>query len=150
MKIAEALQERADLNKKISYLKQSLEQNALHQDGELPAEDPNDTLEELNSVIDRLEKLMSAINLTNSKTVVDGKTITEWIAKRDSLRIKSNAYDKLIYAASDVTDRASGREIKIFSSVDVKSLRKIHDSIAKEIRTVDNLIQKTNWEADLL
>ena len=150
MKIAEALQERSDLNKKIAHLKQSLEQNALHQDGELPAEDPNDTLEELNSVIDRLEKLMSAINLTNSKTVVDGKTITEWIAKRDSLQIKSNAYDKLITSASSVTYRASGREIKIFSSVDVKALRKIHDSIAKEIRSVDNLIQKTNWDTDLL
>lgn len=150
MKIAEALQERADLNRKISHLKQSLEQNALHQDGELPAEDPNDTLEELNSVIDRFEKLMSMINLTNSKTVVDGKTITEWIAKRDSLQIKSNAYDKLITSASNLTYRASGREIKIVSSVDVKSLRKIHDSIAKEIRTVDNLIQKTNWETDLL
>ncbi len=150
MKIAEALQERADLNKKISHLRQSLEQNALHQDGELPAEDPNETLAELNSVIDRFEKLMSMINLTNAKTIVDGKTITEWIAKRDSLQIKSNAYDKLIHAASNVTYRASGREIKIVSSVDVKSLRKIHDSIAKEIRTVDNLIQKTNWETDLL
>ena len=90
------------------------------------------------------------INLTNAKTVIDGKTITEWIAKRDSLQIKLNAYDKLIYSASNVTYRPSGREIKIASSVDVKALRKIHDSIGKEIRTVDNLIQKTNWDTDLL
>ena len=63
--------------------------------------------------------------------------------------MKLSAYDRLIESASGMIHRASGREIKILSSVDVRSLRKIRDSIAKEIREVDNLIQRTNWETDL-
>ena len=40
MKLAEALQERADLNKKISDLRGRLNQNSLVQEGEKPNEDP--------------------------------------------------------------------------------------------------------------
>ena len=40
MKLAEALQERADLNKKISDLRGRLNQNSLVQEGETPNENP--------------------------------------------------------------------------------------------------------------
>ena len=39
MKLAEALQERADLNRKIAQLRQRIAKNVLVQEGELPAED---------------------------------------------------------------------------------------------------------------
>lgn len=149
MKLAEALQERADLNRKIAQLKSRLSDNALHQEGEEPAEDPMELLAEINSSLSQLEDLISRINLQNSRRIVDGKTITEWISRRDSLQMKLSAYDRLIEAASGMIHRASGREIKIVSSVDVRSLRKDRDSIAKEIREVDNRIQRTNWETDL-
>ena len=40
MKLAEALQERADLNRRIEQLRYRLGNNALMQEGEKPAEDP--------------------------------------------------------------------------------------------------------------
>lgn len=47
MKLAEALQERADLNKKISDLQGRLNQNSLVQEGEKPNEDPIVLMQEL-------------------------------------------------------------------------------------------------------
>ena len=47
MKLAEALQERADLNKRISDLQGRLNQNSLVQEGEIPNEDPNVLMQEL-------------------------------------------------------------------------------------------------------
>ena len=41
MKLAEALQERADLNRKIAQLKSRLLNNVLVQEGEKTVEDPN-------------------------------------------------------------------------------------------------------------
>ena len=40
MKLAEALQERADLNRRLQQLQQRLANNAIVQEGEQPAEDP--------------------------------------------------------------------------------------------------------------
>ena len=55
MKLAEALQERADLNKKISDLRGRLNQNSLVQEGEIPNEDPNVLMQELEAAIARLQ-----------------------------------------------------------------------------------------------
>ena len=82
MKLAEALQERADLNRKIDEIRRRLGKNILVQEGEAPAEDPNALLVELNACIDRLETLMAAINRTNGRTRVNGMTLTELIAKK--------------------------------------------------------------------
>ena len=47
MKLAEALQERADLNRRIEQLRYRLSNNVLVQEGEKPLEDPTALLEEL-------------------------------------------------------------------------------------------------------
>ena len=54
MKLAEALQERADLNTKISELRSRLYDNAVVQEGEKPAEDPSELLSELDKAAERL------------------------------------------------------------------------------------------------
>lgn len=81
MKLAEALQERADLNRSIEELKNRLSRNALVQEGEAPAEDPEKLRRELDASLARLAYLITRINLTNCRTVVDGQTLTELIAK---------------------------------------------------------------------
>ena len=91
MKLAEALQERADLNRKIEQLKERLMNNALVQDGEKPAEDPAELLKELNGSFQRLNELIALINLKNAATVIDGKTLTEMIAEKDVLKEKIDA-----------------------------------------------------------
>ena len=71
MKLAEALQERADLNKKISDLRGRLNQNSLVQEGEKPNEDPAVLMQELEATIARLQQLIKDINLTNCATIVN-------------------------------------------------------------------------------
>ena len=149
MKLAEALQERSDLSLHISQLRSRLSDNATVQEGEKPAEDPKTLLTELNRCIDQQEQLIAQINLTNSRTVVNGKTLTEWLAKRDSLQLRIEAHHGLISDGSRLAQRASRTEIKILSAVDVPALQKKADQLSKELRKVDNTIQETNWLTEL-
>lgn len=150
MKIAEALQERADLNRRIEQLRHRLSMNATVQEGEKPAEDPNELIKELDACAARLEELMARINLTNAKTVIEGKTLTELIAKRDALTVKLNAYRDLVSGASNVVSRATRSEIKILPAVNVKKLQKQVDDMSKELRLTDNAIQQANWVNELI
>ena len=72
MKLAEALQERADLNRRIQQLQQRLDNNAMVQEGEAPAEDPAELLKELNGCVEHLERIIARINLTNCRAEVEG------------------------------------------------------------------------------
>jgi len=69
MKLAEALQERADLNRNIEQLKNRLSSNALVQEGEQPVECPENLKQELDASISRLSYLIARINRTNCQTV---------------------------------------------------------------------------------
>jgi len=150
MKLAVALQERADLNIKIGDLKARINRNVLVQEGEKPREDPKDLKKELDTCINRLEYLIAAINKTNCETKVDGKSITELLARKDVLEVKSAAYRDIVYVGSSNTDRARNTEIKIVSVINVKAWQKEADEIAKEIRLIDNKIQETNWTTELV
>ena len=150
MKLAVALQERADLNIKIGDLKDRINRNVLVQEGEKPTEDPKDLKKELDTCINRLEYLIAAINKTNCETKVDGKSITELLARKDVLEVKSAAYRDIVYVGSSNTDRARNTEIKIVSVINVKAWQKEADEIAKEIRLIDNKIQETNWTTELV
>ena len=150
MKLAESLQERADLNRKIEELKQRLENNCLVQEGERPAEDPEELLRQLDAAVDRLQYLMAAINRTNSLTVVEGRTLTERIAEKDALNVRLNAYRELVEAASQTVYRARGTEIRIVPTLRVAELQKTADALAKRLREVDNLLQATNWTTELI
>ena len=57
MKLAEALQERADINRKIEQLNSRICGNVLVQEGEQPNEDPAAMLKDLSDCIDRLEEI---------------------------------------------------------------------------------------------
>lgn len=149
MKLAEALQERADLNRRIAQLRSRLEMNATVQEGETTAEDPAELMKELNECIEQLETLMVRINLTNCSTRVDGKSLTELIARRDCLTLKISAYRSLLDQASSITQRMTMSEIKILRAVDVKALQKQTDALSKELRQTDNTIQLANWQTEL-
>lgn len=150
MKLAEALQERADLNRRIEQLRYRLGNNALMQEGEKPAEDPAALLEELESSFTRLEWLIARINLTNCAVKVEGRSLTELIARRDVLSLRADAYRRLVEEASQNTHRATRTEIKILSAVDVPALQRQADDASRELRLLDNTLQATNWTADLM
>ncbi|MEI3515719.1 MAG: DIP1984 family protein [Angelakisella sp.] len=150
MKLAEALQERADLNRRIEQLRYRLNNNVLVQEGEKPLEDPAALLEELESSFTRLEWLIARINLTNCAVKVEGRSLTELIARRDVLSLRAEAYRRLVEEASQNTHRATRTEIKILSAVDVPALQRQADDASRELRLLDNTLQATNWTADLM
>lgn len=150
MKLAEALQERADLNRRIEQLRYRLSNNVLVQEGEKPLEDPAALLEELESSFTRLEWLIARINLTNCAVKVEGRSLTELIARRDVLSLRAEAYRRLVEEASQNTHRATRTEIKILSAVDVPALQRQVDDASRELRLLDNTLQATNWTADLM
>lgn len=150
MKLAEALQERADLNRRIEQLRYRLNNNVLVQEGEKPLEDPAALLEELESSFTRLEWLIARINLTNCAVKVEGRSLTELIARRDVLSLRADAYRRLVEEASQNTHRATRTEIKILSTVDVPALQRQADDASRELRLLDNTLQATNWTADLM
>ena len=150
MKLAEALQERADLNRKITSLRGRLENVVLVQEGEEPVENPRELLGELDESVSRLEYLMAAINHTNDVTEADGMTLTQLIAKKDALMLKAAVYRGMVQEAGCNTGRARGTEIRVIPAVNVPELQKEADRMAKAIRQLDNLLQATNWTKDLV
>ena len=149
MKLAEALQERADLKKNIASLRGRLERVMLVQEGEDPVEDPKELLRALNESICRLEYLMAAINHTNDVTEAGGMTLTQLIAKKDALMLKMAAYNDLVREAGYNTSRARGTEIKVIPTMKPSELQKEADRLAKEIRKLDNMLQESNWTREL-
>jgi len=151
MKLANALSQRADLMKRIEQIGYRLNMNAKVQEGEKPAEDPKALLKELEKDTAALEDLIARINLTNSLTKTkDGKSLTEYIAMRDVLLKKISIYRNFIDEASYLVSRDTHSEIKIESTVNVKTLRTELDRMEKEAREINETIQEMNWTADLL
>lgn len=150
MKLAEALQVRADLQKRVAQMHGRLSDNALVQEGEKPAEDPNGLLSELDEILRQLDNLMVRINITNSRTETPAGSLTALIARRDCLKMKVSAYQDLLSTASGLVRRNSHSEIKILSSVSVSELRKECDRISKALRETDTQIQEANWTTELL
>ena len=150
MKLAEALQERADLNRNIEQLKSRLENNVLVQEGETPAEAPETLKRELDAAVARLSYLISRINLTNSRVEVDGQTLTELIARKDALSLKIHVYRDVVCAGSQTSYRARNTEIKIKSAIVVADWQAEIDKMAKELRLLDNKLQESNWKTELI
>ena len=150
MKIAEALQERSDLNRRIEELESRLTSNVLVQEGTDPNEAPGELFREMNECYARLEYLIARINLTNSQTVCEGKTLTEMIARREILSRRIASYREVLEEASQNTYRAARTEIRILSTIDVKSFRKEADRMSRDLRELDNRIQQINWDTELL
>ena len=150
MKLATALSERADIQRRLTQLMSRLNNNAKTQEGEEPAEDPKQLLEELDNLLARLEWRMTRVNLTNSRTISDGKTVTELLARRDCLAKRVNVMRSFLDAASAKVDRYSQTEIKILSTVKVSALQKQVDSESKALRELDEQLQSLNWTTELI
>ncbi len=150
MKLATALSERADLQRRISELGGRLNNNARVQDGEKPSEDPQELLSELNKDFERLEELIARINHTNNETKSGDVTLTDLIAKRDCLKQKIGIMRSFLNTASEKISRYSKTEIRILSTVSVSELQKELDKLSKDLRETDETIQGLNWTTDLI
>ena len=150
MKIAEALILRADIQKRIAQLKTRLNNSAKVQENEEPAENPELLLTELENLISQLNDLIVKINRTNTLSKIDGISLVELIAKKDTLSQKAGILREFIEIASQKVDLYSTTEIKVFSTVNVSEQQKKLDKLSKEIRETDTKLQQANWTIDLV
>lgn len=150
MKLAEALILRADLQKRIEQLRERLNNNAKVQENDIPTENPLELLEELENNITELTILIKRINKTNAVTEIEGKTLVDLIAERDTLTLKVNILRNFVNQASQKVNMYSTTEIRILSTVDVPALQKEVDKLSKEIRETDTKLQQANWLTDII
>jgi len=151
MKLAEALMERADLKARIAQLSDRLNSNSKVYEGEEPLEDPKKMLKDLNVMTDRYEELVWKINTANATTVAEnGETLARLIARRDALMDKERIIKSLIDSTkTDLYEhRTKDMAVKVVT-VDVRSLRREADGLAKTIRETDAIIQSTNWNTTI-
>lgn len=151
MKLANALSQRSELQTRMNQLISRLNNNAQVQEGEQPAEDPEELLRELNEGYGQLEWLAAAINRTNSATKTEGgETLSDLLVRRDCLRGKLSALRNFLDNASALVRRRTVSEIKVKSTVNVRVLQKQVDELAKQLRELDEAIQEKNWTTELL
>jgi hypothetical protein len=155
-KLAEALADRAAAVRRVEQLRSRIGASARYQEGETPPEDAMQLLDEAEQTLSELEILIQRINRTNAATVLsDGGTLTDAIARRDVLRLRHAV-------VAGAADAAAGRdqrgqvvrqlrsELKMLTALPVADLRSRADTLARQIRDLDVLIQRANWEVDLL
>lgn len=150
MKLAEALILRADSQKRIAQLKQRLSMSAKVQEGEQPSEDPQQLITELERVLEELTTLVKQINKTNSRTEFREETLSDALARRDTLFLKRQAYSDLVQAASITQTLYSRSEIRFVSTVNIAAIQQQVDALSRDYRQLDSQIQALNWQTDLL
>lgn len=151
MKLAEALQIRSDLQKRIAQMGSRLSNNATVQEGSEPAENPMELLKELDGMLSQHEEMVARINLTNSQVKNDrGETITELIARRDTLQKRVQMLRDLVNSASQLTERYRLSEIRTVSTINVADTQKKVDELSKRLREEDLALQQLNWTVDLI
>ena len=151
MKLAEALILRADCQKRIAQLEARLLNNAKIQEGDNPAEAPQDLITELEHVTSELLTLIQRINKTNSAVVLpEGRTISDALAERDVLSLRRKAFVNLAQAGATSQSRFTRSEVKYVSTVNVAEVQKRADELAKNYRDLDARIQALNWNTELL
>ncbi len=155
-KLAEALVERKSLQQKLARLQARLAACAKVQEGDNPAENPGDLLDEARRVLADIQHLTVAINRTNIQVSLPGSngemSLMEAIAERDRLMGERHVLEQLNNAASIELNRAYGmtrNEIKWKATVNVADLQKQIDAISQSYRLLDTRIQEANWQIEL-
>jgi hypothetical protein len=150
MKIAEALINRADLQKKISQIRIRLNNNSKIQEGEKPTEEPTVLLKELDLCLVQLQALIITINKANINNMVEGKkSIMDLIAEKEVLKLNISIKREFFNSASQLVQNYSKTEIKVYSTIDVVKMQKELDSLSQQLRILDIKIQESNWNFDI-
>lgn len=150
MKLAEALSIRKDLQKRIEQLKSRLQNTVKVQEGEQPAEQPDELMRELDGCLNQLETMLYRINATNMQTLAEGRPLTQWLAEREVLTLRVQTLRDVFERASASQERYSRSEIKMVTTIDVKALGKQIDQLSGLLRQKDIFIQSQNFTTDLV
>ncbi|OGW46621.1 MAG: hypothetical protein A2Y66_08065 [Nitrospirae bacterium RBG_13_41_22] len=151
MKLAELLNERKAVKEEIKKIKQRLELSSKVQEGDKdPVESPEDLKLTLLLLYGKLKDLIVKINLTNSETMIEGKSLMELIAERDKNIALATSLHSLAEEATPKQERFSRKEIRFLPTVNVKELRKEADIYSKKAREIDSKIQSANWNIEVV
>jgi len=157
MLIGEALNRRADLQKRIAQLQDRLRACVVAQEDEEPPEDPGELMKEIDRLCTELEGLIAQINHANaSAKLADGASVTEALARRDVIALRQGALRAAIKAATGEGgvlgggfSRYSRSEIRTVRHVRVSELQDRLDALARQRRELDNRVQEHNWQSAL-
>ena len=151
MKLAEALIERANLQRRLDALKERMTASARVAEGDTPAEDAMALLAEYERVAAALLDYIRQINVTNLGAHLEpGVSLMDAIAQRDVLRKRQQAYLNLANAAMGAAQRMYGQaEVRYQRVVDVAALRRQADELAREARELDTRLQAANWSVEM-
>src|SRR5262249_30467790 len=113
MKLAEALIQRGDIQKRLAELQDRLKRSAWGQEGEQPHEDPAKLKREVTALVEQLQDLVFQINRANITTrLASGMTLTEALAQRDTITLQQNVLRTVADAASERVERIGRAEIR--------------------------------------
>ena len=135
---------------KVSEIELRLEDNVKVQEGDTPAEESMDLIAELESALLELQRIIYAINITNTKTIVAGRSLTSLLAERDILKKKTRVLASALNKLTGRNDRYSRNEIKYVPTIDAAEVRKLYDKTASDMRKLDLQIQEVGWTTELL
>lgn len=167
MKLAEALRLRKEYTTNLNQLRTRISSNCIVQEGDTPAEDPNQLVLEYLSMSQRLTAIIVNINHTNgihkfifdnsSSSSVSNKgskkakkvliTMNEALAEREKLKRNIQALGTTAANGVVLVRYGSRSEIKQISCVLVPEYTKKKDILSKELRMLDLAIQEQNWLA---
>lgn len=150
MKLAEALNLRSSLMQQVSQLSSRLDDCVRIQEGDEPVESAEEVIKELDSKLDELYRLVYLINLTNSQTFENDKSITELLAERERLSRRSRILSDALKRLTERDSRYHTTEIKYVRTVDPVVFRKLCDECSSQLRQLNLRIQMLGWERDLL
>lgn len=150
MKLAEALNERKELQNRLDRLHERLTANVRVQEGDAPSESPDALFALLDETSTALQTLIVRIARTNVETVLEGRTLADWVAERDVAQRRFNILRDVLDTAARRTERRSATDIRIVSTIDVAARQKALDALAVRIRAIDATVQAANWTTELL
>lgn len=150
MKLAEALLKRAELKQDCDRLLERILNNALVQDGDEPAENPEQLLPKYEASMQQLEELIQQINHTNSVTSFEGdETIADALARRSTLAARQRAYEQVYSQLQIQRNRFSATEIRFVRCLDPAVIQKSINKVCQEYRELDTKLQALNWTVEL-
>lgn len=163
MRLAEALIERANLNKIAQDLLGRVNANLVVEEGETPDEDPVVLMSELASVQTRFGELVKAINRTNTMATITWSSlgevsIADAVVHRDFLDERVKSLRTILGNLSSNPNRRNdyrmfGEEaerVKYTRLIQPAEVRAEMDALSRARRELDTLIQSANWGTDLI
>lgn len=151
MKLAEALSIRSQLTNKVTQLRSRLNDCVKIQEGDEIAETPQQVVDELDSTLAELRRIIYAINMTNTMTVDEnGHNITSLISERDRLKQRVSILSSAVDTLTQKESRYNRSEIRYIRTVDVTEFRKIYNESAANLRKLDLHIQGLGFTTDLI